>query len=108
LVVNFQEDGQGRVATDRATLRGPFDPDDPETGYLLEYWFEGPVLYLRQLSEGNLMQGIGCNPDKAEVGQYIADIVDADEMRIRFWMLDDRCSGRVYGFTNNWWQYLEP
>ncbi|MCP5100948.1 MAG: hypothetical protein GY943_35810, partial [Chloroflexi bacterium] len=99
LVVQFLEDGTGRVATKRSAFANAFNPEDEASGYLFAYWFEGSVLFIKQTTPGDLKQGVGCNVDKEEVGQYIVDRADQDG--IRFWMVDDRCSGRIYGLTNN-------
>ena len=104
LVVQFLDDGTGRVAKKQSAFDSDFDAENEASGYLFDYWFEGTVLHIKQTTPGDLKQGVGCNVDKEEIGQYIADRAEQDG--IRFWVLDDRCSGRIYGMTNNWWERL--
>ncbi len=106
MMMQFLEDGTGRVAKKRSAFSNEFDPEDEASGYLFEYWFEGAVLFIKQTTPGNLKQGVGCNVEKEEVGQYIVDRA-AEHDGIRFWVVDDRCSGRIYGLANNWWEWLE-
>lgn len=81
------------MAADARRLATDFDPDDPATGYLIEYWFEGSILHFQQVTPGApLVSAFYCNDPEESKAEYLVEVLAPDEIRFR--RLDEPCVPR--------------
>jgi hypothetical protein len=88
------EDGEGRVVAEEKRLSDPIDLENMYTGYQIEYWFEGPVLNLKQITPGDpvMTSTFYCNRDGESIGQYLVEVLELDSLRFR--PIQDPCLAR--------------